>query len=164
MIFFLLFFSLSLKDGVKDRVLQASVFITFDNTDARLPVDGIEVTVGRVLGIKKDEYFIQGKLVKKADISALLDAAGFSRSNPYYIVAQGEVQKLTRMSDADRLALLKEVAGTRVYEDKRKESLIILEDTDAKRKATVEVLTTIDERIEQLAEEQKELEKFASVG
>jgi hypothetical protein len=30
------------------------------------------------------------------------------------------------MSDAQRLALLKEVAGTQVYEDRRKESMAIL--------------------------------------
>ena len=88
--------ALAPQDGVSDRVMQASVFVVFDNADGRLPVDGGEVAVGRVLGVKKDEYFLQGKLVKKADIAALLDAAGFSRSNPYYIVAQGEVQKVGR--------------------------------------------------------------------
>ncbi len=37
------------------------------------------------------------------------------------------------MKDADRLGLLKEVAGTRVYEERRAESLKIMEDTDTKR-------------------------------
>jgi hypothetical protein len=43
------------------------------------------------------------QVVKKGDVASLLDSAGFSRSNPYYIVAQGKVQALTRMSDVDRL-------------------------------------------------------------
>ena len=55
------------------------------------------------------------------------------RSNPYYIVQQGQVKRITAMKDADRLGLLKEVAGTRVYEERRAESLKIMEDTDTKR-------------------------------
>jgi hypothetical protein len=46
---------------------------------------------------------VPAQVVKKGDVASLLDSAGFSRSNPYYIVAQGKVQALTRMSDVDRL-------------------------------------------------------------
>jgi structural maintenance of chromosome 3 (chondroitin sulfate proteoglycan 6) len=58
----------------------------------------------------------------KTDVMNLLEAAGFSRSNPYYIVPQGKVTALTNAKDADRLQLLKEVAGTKVYEQRRTES------------------------------------------
>jgi hypothetical protein len=40
---------------------------------------------------------------------------------------------LFKITDHERLALLKEVAGTRVYEQRRAESLRIMADTDAKR-------------------------------
>lgn len=59
----------------------------------------------------------------------LLETAGFSSSNPYYIVEQGKVSKLTTMKDKERLDLLKEVAGTRVYDERRKESLKIMQET-----------------------------------
>jgi chromosome segregation ATPase len=42
-------------------------------------------------------------------VSSLLESAGFSRSNPYYIVQQGKVNHLTLMRDEQRLDLLKEV-------------------------------------------------------
>ena len=42
-------------------------------------------------------------------MSSLLESAGFSRSNPYYIVQQGKVNILTLMKDEQRLDLLKEV-------------------------------------------------------
>lgn len=45
----------------------------------------------RVIGPKKDQYYLDRKLVTKTDIMNLLEAAGFSRSNPYYIVKQGKV-------------------------------------------------------------------------
>jgi structural maintenance of chromosome 3 (chondroitin sulfate proteoglycan 6) len=44
-------------------------------------------------------------------------------------VQQGKVSHLCVMKDSDRLNLLKEVAGTTVYEERRSESLKILQDT-----------------------------------
>ena len=40
----------------------------------------------------------------------------------YYIVQQGKVSALCTARDADRLALLKEVGGAGVYEQKRAEA------------------------------------------
>ena len=56
-----------------------------------------------------------------AQVVSLLESAGFSKSNPYYIVQQGKVNALCLMRDSERLQLLKEVAGTRVYEERREE-------------------------------------------
>ena len=103
------------------------------------------------------------KTVTKADVMNLLQAAGFSRSNPYYIVPQGRITALTNAQDAERLELLKEVAGTRVYEDHRQESLKILEETGAKQAKINELLGFIDERLVELAEEKEELQKFQTL-
>lgn len=90
----------------------------------------------------------------------MLESAGFSRSNPYYIVPQGRITSLTNMKDTERLDLLKEIAGTSVYETKRQESLRILEETNGKREKIVDLLERIEERLQELQEEQKELKKF----
>ena len=66
------------------------------------------------------------RINSKQDIANMLETAGFSKSNPYYIVEQGKVTKITEMSDKARLELLKEVAGTNVYEEKKDESLKIV--------------------------------------
>ena len=55
--------------------------------------------------------------------------------NPYYIVPQGRVTTLTNMKDPERLNLLKEVAGTQVYEARRTESIRIMGETDARVKS-----------------------------
>lgn len=93
----------------------------------------------------------------------LLQAAGFSRSNPYYIVPQGRITALTNAHDDERLELLKEVAGTRVYEDHRQESLKILEETATKQAKITELLGFIDERLVELEEEKEELQKFQAL-
>ncbi|RYG93782.1 hypothetical protein EON65_58415, partial [archaeon] len=82
---------------------------------------------------KKDEFFLNRKRIQKSEIVSLLESAGFSKSNPYYIVQQGKVANLCVMKDADRLQLLKEVAGTSVYEERRAESMKILQDTKSKQ-------------------------------
>jgi structural maintenance of chromosome 3 (chondroitin sulfate proteoglycan 6) len=87
------------------------------------------VVLRRTIGLKKDEYSLDRKSSSKADVMNLLESAGFSRSNPYYIVPQGRITSLTNAKDHERLTLLKEVAGTKVYEQRRVESLKIMEET-----------------------------------
>jgi structural maintenance of chromosome 3 (chondroitin sulfate proteoglycan 6) len=87
----------------------------------------------RTVGQKKDEFFLNRKRIQKSEVISLLESAGFSKSNPYYIVQQGKVANLCVMKDKDRLNLLKEVAGTTVYEERRAESLKIMEETTKKQ-------------------------------
>lgn len=56
--------------------------------------------------------------------------------------------------------MLREVAGTRVYEQKRIESLKIMEETEQKKSKINELLDYIQERLEELEEEKKELGEF----
>lgn len=53
----------------------------------------------RTIGLKKDEFFLNRKRATKQEVQSLLEGAGFSKSNPYFIVQQGKVQDLCTMSD-----------------------------------------------------------------
>ena len=119
----------------------------FLDSDGRFPTSLPELHLRRTIGLKKDEYSLDRKSASKAEVMSLLESAGFSRYNPYYIVPQGRVSlvspemcldiddslpkitHLTNMSDKERLNLLKDVAGTKVYEQKRAESTRIMEET-----------------------------------
>lgn len=140
--------------------LSAFVEIVFDNSDNRFPTNGTEVILRRTIGLKKDEYSIDRKSASKADVANLLESAGFSRSNPYYIVPQGRITHLTNAKDHERLGLLKEVAGTRVYEQRRAESLKIMEDTSAKRSKIDDLLEYIESRLRELDDEKEELREY----
>lgn len=50
-----------------------------------------EIYLRRVIGAKKDQYFLNKKVVPRTEVMNLLESAGFSNSNPYYIVKQGKV-------------------------------------------------------------------------
>ena len=47
------------------------------------------------------------------------------------------------MKDHERLELLKEIGGTKVYEERRKESMKILHETDNRRQRILEVVSYI---------------------
>ncbi|KAF9220475.1 RecF/RecN/SMC protein [Gyrodon lividus] len=150
-----------LHEGVSvTTTLSAYVEIVFDNSDNRFPTGREEVIIRRTIGLKKDEYSLDKKSVSKADVMNLLESAGFSKSNPYYIVPQGRITALTNAKDHERLALLKEVAGTKVYEQRRTESLRIMAETDAKRGKINELLEYIESRLTELEEEKEELREF----
>ena len=61
------------------------------DTDGRFPTNNTELFLRRTIGLKKDEYSLDTKSASKAEVMNLLESAGFSRSNPYYIVPQGRV-------------------------------------------------------------------------
>jgi structural maintenance of chromosome 3 (chondroitin sulfate proteoglycan 6) len=64
------------------------------------------------------------------------------------------------MKDSERLVLLKEVAGTQVYEARRAESLKIMQETNSKRAKIDELLDYINERLAELEEEKDELRNY----
>ncbi|KAG0197226.1 Structural maintenance of chromosomes protein 3 [Mortierella sp. GBA30] len=149
-----------LHEGSGAATMSAYVEIIFDNSDNRFPTGKDELVMRRTIGLKKDEYSLDKKSATKSDVMNMLESAGFSRSNPYYIVPQGRITSLTNAKDNERLQLLKEVAGTRVYEQRRQESLKIIAETDTKRKNIEELLTYIEQRLEELNEEKEELKLY----
>lgn len=91
--------------------------------------------------MKKDEFFINRKRAHRSELVNGLEAIGLSKANPYYIVQQGKVAALCTMKDSERLALLKDIAGTTVYEERRAESMKIIHET-AQKQTQVEVGVT----------------------
>lgn len=172
-----------LHEGTGQRVLSAYVEIIFDNSDNRIPVSRIklvlfylplnlyhflcnfqidkdEIFLRRVIGAKKDQYFLNKKVVPRTEVVNLLESAGFSNSNPYYIVKQGKINQMATAPDAYRLKLLREVAGTRVYDERKEESMNILKDTEGKVERIKEFLQTIEDRLTTLEEEKEELKEY----
>jgi len=152
-----------LHEGAGHAVMSAYVEIVFDNADGRLPVEREEVRLRRNIGLKKDEYYLDKKHVTKAEVINLLESAGFSRTNPYYVVQQGKIMKMATMQDEERLDLLKEIGGTSVYEEKRKESLKVMDETKSRRDQIQETVEFIESRLSELDAEKEELQKYTDL-
>jgi len=140
--------------------MSAYVEIVFDNSDGRFPTGNEELILRRTIGLKKDEYSLDRKNATKQDVMQLLENAGFSRANPYYIVPQGRITRLTNMKDSERLDLLKSVAGTQQFVAKKEESQKIMNETSTKLAAIDATFEQINERLAELEEEQEELRDF----
>ena len=149
-----------LHEGSGSAVMSAYVEIIFDNTDKRFSEPGDEVVIRRTIGLKKDEYSVDKKVQTRADVLKILETAGFAKENPFYIVPQGRVAAITNMKEAERLNLLKEIAGTNTYDDRRIQSLKIMTETNSKREKIDELLDYIKERLSELEEEKDELRDF----
>ena len=149
-----------LHEGSGSAAVSAFVEIVFDNSDGRFSLDADEVVLRRTIGHKKDEFFLQRKRATKNEIMSLLEGAGFSKSNPYFIVQQGKVNALCTMSDGERLALLKEVAGTTVYDEKKEESLVKMDENAASIEKIDETLGYMENKLEDLRGEKEELGQY----
>jgi structural maintenance of chromosome 3 (chondroitin sulfate proteoglycan 6) len=150
----------STQEGSGSAVMSAYVEVCFDNSQDRFHTGKPEFYLRRTIGQKKDEYSLDRKNATRSEVQQILESAGFSRSNPYYIVPQGRVTALTNMKDLERLNVLKEISGSNVYETRRKDSLKLLTDTDNKRSKIDEVVKSIEERLEELQDEKEELEAY----
>ncbi|CAN3359064.1 structural maintenance of chromosomes protein 3 [Diutina catenulata] len=144
-------------------VMSAFVEIVFDNSDKRFPLARGEVAIRRTIGLKKDDYSVDGKSVTRADVMNMLESAGFARSNPYYIVPQGRITSLTNSRDADRLQLLKEVSGAVVFERKLRESMKEMDANSYKTERIDEALSSLAERLSDLQIESADLAEFQTL-
>lgn len=142
------------------NIMSAFVEIVFDNTDRRIPIAKDEIAIRRTIGMKKDDYSLDYKSATKSDIMNLLEASGFSKSNPYYIVPQGKVTALTNAKDSERLELLKDIAGARVFENKLKDSLKEMMITDQKQQQIKEMISDIEKRLDELNIEKEDLKNY----
>jgi hypothetical protein len=150
-----------LHEGSGSAAVSAYVEIIFDNRDGRFQGfstnQSDEIVLRRTVGSKKDEIFLQRKKTSKNEVMSLLEGAGFSKSNPYFIVQQGKVNALCVMKDEERLELLKEVAGTTVYDEKKAESEKKMIENQNSMETIQETLTFMEDRLEELRGEKEEL-------
>ena len=150
-----------LHRGVGPQPINAFVEIIFDNSDGRFPLESEEVTIRRVIGSKKDQFFINGKLASsKSEIQGDLETAGLSCSNPYYIVKQGQINHIASCTASRRLKVIKEVAGAGVYEEKMVKAEQQLVITNNMIDEIEENLKNIRNKLEQLTEENEALEEY----
>jgi len=153
-----------LHEGSGSAAVNAFVEVVFDNSDNRFSMEhSDEVVLRRTVGSKKDEFFLQRKRATKQEVQSLLEGAGFSKSNPYFMVQQGKIQSLCLMTDTQRLELLQQVAGTTLYEDKKSESLVKMQENSQSIEKIDSILTDIDERLNELQGEKEELTVYQSL-
>lgn len=114
----------------------------------------------REISAKRDQYLLNKKVVSRTEVVNLLESAGFSNSNPYYIINQYKINQMITASDGDRLNLLCGVAGVRVNDERKEEFMNTLKKTEDKFEETEETLHNIEKNLATLEEEKEKLKEY----
>lgn len=115
--------------STKARLGQASVSLSFDNHDQRIPLEFNEVTVTRRLYRSgESEYLINGARARLMDVVDLLAKAGIGKDS-HCVITQGMSDSVLHATPLERRAIIEEAAGVKPYQIEKERSLRKLEST-----------------------------------
>ena len=133
----------------------ASVSITLDNSDHKLPVDFNEITVTRRLYRSgESEYKINGTTCRLKDIQEMFYDTGIGKEG-YSIIGQGQIDKILSGKPEDRRELFDEAAG--IVKFKRRKNTTIKK-LNEERQNLVRVTDILSELTKQLGPLEKQSE------
>jgi chromosome segregation protein len=133
----------------------ASVSITLDNADHRLPVAYDEVTVTRrVYRSGESEYLLNGTQVRLKDINEMFYDTGIGKEG-YSIIGQGQIEKILSGKPEERRELFDEAAGIVKFKRRKNTAQKKLE---AERQNLVRVNDILSELTRQLGPLEKQAE------
>jgi structural maintenance of chromosome 3 (chondroitin sulfate proteoglycan 6) len=147
-------------DGAPPSIL--SVELLLDNSKGKMPIEKDSISIRRTFNpaTGKDTFSINGKQLSKLDFHQLLESSGFSFKNPYYFIQQGGITKILNYNQVAFFTFISEVAGTKVYETKRKESLEGLEEIKNKIQKLTYLLSKVDVHLRKLGKDASQFKKY----
>lgn len=135
---------------------EAMVELCLDNSDKSFPIQKQEVVITRIVRRNGGSiYKINGETKTRQEVLDLLSKAGIS---PYgfNIVLQDSISKFVEMKNENRRAIIEEIAGISMYEDKKKKSLRELEKTEERLKEINIILSERSNFLKQLEKERQQ--------
>ena len=137
----------------------ASVAITLDNSDHKLPVDFEEVTVTRRLYRSgESEYRITGSSCRLKDINEMFYDTGIGKEG-YSIIGQGQIDKILSGKPEERRELFDEAAGIVKFKRRKNTTLKKLEEEQQNLVRVTDILSELTKQLEPL-ERQSETAKI----
>jgi structural maintenance of chromosome 2 len=80
----------------------------------------------------KNKYFINGKTASLERVQNLFHSVQLNVNNPHFLIMQGRITKVLNMKPPEILGMIEEAAGTKMFENKKKEALKTIEKKDSK--------------------------------
>lgn len=137
----------------------ASVAITLDNSDHKLPVEFNEVTVTRRLYRSgESEYLINGSNCRLKDIQEMFYDTGIGKEG-YSIIGQGQIDKILSGKPEDRRELFDEAAGIVKFKRRKNTTIKKLDEERQNLVRVTDILTELTRQLEPL-EKQSETAKI----
>lgn len=148
---------------LRPRAGMASASLTFDNSDGWLPVDFVDVAIGRrAYRDGENEYFLNGQRVRLRDLDELLARCGLAERT-YTIVGQGLIESALSLKAEERRALFEEAAGVGLSRAKREEALRRLDATQRNLERAQDILAELRPRLRSLERQSQRLGEYDQV-
>lgn len=128
----------------------ASVAITLDNSDHKLPVDFNEVTVTRRLYRSgESEYKINGSACRLKDINEMFYDTGIGKEG-YSIIGQGQIDRILSGKPEERRELFDEAAGIVKFKRRKNTTIKKLEEERQNLVRVTDILSELTRQLEPL--------------
>ncbi|MBL8057443.1 MAG: AAA family ATPase, partial [Anaerolineales bacterium] len=148
---------------LRPRAGMAQVTLTFDNSDAWLPIEFTEVAISRrAYRDGENEYLLNGQRVRLRDLNDLMARVGLSERT-YTIIGQGLIDTALSLKPEERRSLFEEAAGIGLYRNKREDALKKLEATQRNLDRVLDILTEIKPRLRSLERQAQRAKDFNQV-
>ncbi len=136
----------------------ASVSITLDNSDHKLPVEYDEVTITRrIYRSGESEYRMNGSVCRLKDIYELFYDTGIGKEG-YSIIGQGQIDKILSGKPEERRELFDEAAGIVKFKRRKAVAQKKLEDEKQNLVRVTDILSELEKQVGPL-EKQSETAK-----
>jgi chromosome segregation protein len=141
------------------RAGMAEVSLTFDNSDAWLPIEFSEVTITRrAYRSGENEYLVNGSQVRLRDIVDLLAESGLGQ-RAYTIIGQGLVDAALSLRPQERRTLFEDAAGIGLYRSQRQEAIQRLDETQRNLERVHDIVSEITPRLRRLEKDVEQVEE-----
>ena len=138
----------------------ASVAITLDNSDHKLPVDYDEVTITRrIYRSGESEYRMNGSQCRLKDINELFYDTGIGKEG-YSIIGQGQIDKILSGKPEERRELYDEAAGIVKFKRRKTVAQKKLEDEKQNLVRVTDILAELEKQVGPLAKQSETAKEY----
>ncbi len=151
-------------NGTKDKAAAniAEVSLTLDNTRNLLPTEFSSVTITRMVERDGDStYKLNGVSCRLKDIKDLFMDTGIS-TDTYAIIELKMIDQILNNVDNARRTLIEQAAGVSKYKNRKKETLLKLNATEADLNRVSDLLFEIEKNLKSLESQAKKAKQYKS--
>lgn len=143
----------------KSQISIASVFLSFDNSDRKIPLDFEEISIGRkIFRDGTGQYFINGSRVKLSEIIEKMAASGAGQGE-HSMINQGVTDRILNATPVQRRLILEGASGIKQFRIKRDQAQKKIEATRGNIARISDLAVEIEPRLRILRRQAAKMEK-----
>ena len=142
----------------------AEVTLVFDNADGQLDVDMQEVAITRrIYRTGESEFLINKRTCRLKDIHLLLADTGLGKDS-MAIIGQNRIDAILNSKPEERRLIFEDVAGISRFKINKEDALRRIASTDRNMERVRDIMATIEEQLEPLAEKAETTKKYMALS